>query len=184
MADEYSEIIEKHRAATKNEPAVPVRLVIVLQRGKDGLFVQPQTVGPEYELQEAHRRQGFAEGYKYADETTGNPRTFDPRGDYDCGHCNKADGERCLFVRPAPIDRVAGSCGYWEDLCAGDPELSNNEKPKPVAVYGVRKGGKPGKVFGCHECPWSSKAYAKDSRGRGSSAVKAASACHGMRVAS
>jgi hypothetical protein len=149
---------------------VPVRKVVVLKRGKDGLFIQPTTTGPEYEFEEAHRRMAFAEGYKYADETTGNTRTFDPKGNYKCGECNKADGEYCLFVceddkplEAIEIDRKAGSCGYWENLCAGDPELKNPQKPETVAVYGVAKNGEG---FGCHRCPFASKAYAKDSRGR------------------
>ncbi len=150
--------------------AVPVRLIVHLKRGADGLFVQPRTTGPKYELEETHRRQGFAEGYKYADQTTGNTRTYDPKGDYNCGRCNKADADRCLFVsegdiplKPLRIDRAAGSCGYWENLCAGDPELSNNQKPKTVSVYGVAANGKG---FGCHRCPFASRAYAPDSRGR------------------
>ncbi len=150
--------------------AVPVRLVVHLNRGADGLFVQPKTAGPKYELEEAHRRQGFAEGFKYADETTGNTRTFDPKGDYNCGRCNKADEARCLFVsegdtplKPLRIDRAAGSCGYWENLCAGDPELSNNQKSRTVSVYGIATNGKG---FGCHRCPFASRAFEPDSRGR------------------
>jgi hypothetical protein len=150
--------------------SVPVRLVVNLKRGVDGLFIQSSTVGPKYELDESHRRMGFAEGYKYADQTTGNTRTYDPKGDYNCGRCNKSDADKCLFVcegdtplKPLRIDRAAGSCGYWENLCAGDPELSNNQKPRDAAVYGVAANGKG---FGCHRCPFASRAFAPDSRGR------------------
>lgn len=151
---------------------IPVRLVVNLKRGPDGLYVQPTTTGPKYELEENHRRMGFAEGYKYADKTTGNTRTFDDQGDYPCGRCNKADGKKCLFVcegtapnyeKPITIDRDAGSCGYWENLCAGDPELNNAQKPRVVAVYGVAKNGNG---FGCHRCPFASRAFEPDSRGR------------------
>jgi hypothetical protein len=162
-----------HRALdVAKELSVPVRLVIDLKRTANGLFVEPNKSGPEYELQESHRRMGFAEGYKYADETTGNTRTFDPAGDYNCGICNKANGTKCLFVcdgstsnyqKPIAIDRNAGSCGYWENLCAGDPELNNPQKPRAVAVYGVAVNGKG---FGCHRCPFASRAHQPDSRGR------------------
>ncbi len=154
----------------RSSAAIPVRKVVNLPRDKDGLFIQPTTTGPDYEFEESHRRHGFAEGYKYADETTGNTRTFDPKGDYNCGTCNKADKDKCLFVeqgdiplKPLTIDRQAGSCGYWENLCAGDPELSNNQKSRDSAVYGVAKNGKG---FGCHRCPFASRALAPDSRGR------------------
>jgi hypothetical protein len=112
----------------------------------------------------------FAEGYKYADPWTGNTRTFDPLGNYACGRCNKADDDYCLFVteddksmHAIAINRICGSCGYWEDLCAGDPELKNPQKPRTVAVYGVAKNGIG---FGCHRCPYASKAFAPDSKGR------------------
>lgn len=142
---------------------VPVRKVVDLARGKDGLFTQPRKTGPQYELEEGHRRMGFAEIFHYADQTTGNTRTFDPKGNYNCGACNKADEEYCLLVKPDGIDRNAGSCQHWENLCAGDPELHNNIQPKAVAVYGVAVNGIG---FGCHRCPFASKAYAPDSRGR------------------
>ena len=167
------EVLSPSRSASV-EQDTPVRLVIDLPRDeKTSLFIQPETVGPEYEFEEAHRRHAFAEGYKYADETTGNTRTFDPKGDYGCNGCNKANGTKCLFVcedddplQAIDIDPVAGSCGYWEDTCAGDPELNNPQKSRTAAVYGVRKGGGPGHVFGCHECPFATDAYAPDSRGR------------------
>lgn len=146
--------------------AVPVRKIVVLPKDAAGLFIQPKTVGPEYELEEAHRRLGFAKSHFYADKTCGDPRSYDPKGDYNCGGCNKADGNKCVFVTPAGINREAGSCKHWEDLFAGDPELMANRQTKVHANYGVRKGGKLGMVFGCHECPFMSAAYAPDSQGR------------------
>jgi hypothetical protein len=170
MTESYKTAREKIDAALSR---APVRKVVILKRGSDGLFIQPTTTGAEYEFEEAHRRMAFAEGYKYADETTGNTRTFDPKGNYICGECNKADDKPyalCLFVcqdgKPLSaidIDRKAGSCGYWEDTCAGDPELKNPQKPETVAVYGVAKNGEG---FGCHRCPFASDAIAPDSRGR------------------
>jgi hypothetical protein len=168
--------------ALHKKGGAPIRNVVVLPRGRDGLFTQPKTTGPKYELEEGHRRMGFAEVFHYADQTTGNTRTFDPNGNYNCGACNKAndedgdndgDGETyCLHVcagetsdpkNPLEVDPKAGSCADWEDLCAGDPELDNPQKPKTVAVYGVAKNGVG---FGCHRCPFASKAFAVDSRGR------------------
>jgi hypothetical protein len=147
--------------------SMPVRKVVVLRRDKaTGLFSQPTKAGPEYELEEAHRRLGFAKSHFYADKTCGDPRSFDPKGDYNCGGCNKADGDKCVFITPDSINRVAGSCKHWEDLFAGDPELLANNQTKVHANYGVRKGGGPGHVFGCHECPYASDAFTPDSQGR------------------
>lgn len=154
------------RIQAKNT-SVPVRKIVKLPRGSDGLFTQPPDTGPKYELEEGHRRVGFAEVFHYADQTTGNPRTFDPKGNYNCGACNKAykdgDEEECLLVKPDDINFKAGSCQHWENLCAGDPELENNVQPKTVAVYGQARNGVG---FGCHRCPFASKAYMPDSRGR------------------
>jgi hypothetical protein len=151
------------QAIKAKNSSVPVRKVVTLPRGANGLFTQPDTTGPKYELEENHRRMGFAEVFHYADQTAGNPRTFDPKGNYNCGACNKSDGDACLLVKPADIEPKAGSCQHWENLCAGDPELKNNVQPKAVAVYGVAKNGVG---FGCHRCPYASKAIAPDSRGR------------------
>ncbi len=141
----------------------PIRNVVRLPKASDGLFKQSKKTGPDYELEEGHRRMGFAEVFHYADHTTGNPRTFDPEGNYNCGTCNKAEEDYCLLITPKGVDRQAGSCQHWEDLCAGDPELENNVQPRAVAVYGVAKNGVG---FGCHRCPFASKAFAVDSRGR------------------
>lgn len=152
----------------------PVRKIVFLPRAKNGLFQQPKKTGPDYELEEGHRRLGFAEVFHYADQTTGNPRTYDPKGNYACMDCNKSyanpddddkdgDEDDCVLVDPDDIDPKAGSCQHWEDRCAGDPELQNNVQPKAVAVYGAAKNGVG---FGCHRCPFASIAFAVDSRGR------------------
>jgi hypothetical protein len=142
--------------------ATPVRSITTPARGTDGLFVQPHAVGPKREIVERHNRDRFAGHFKYGDQEV-NPNTFDDRGDYNCGRCNQADGTRCLLVKIAKIDRDAGSCGDWEILCAGDPEMRLEEKSPDVAVYGVALNGKG---FGCHRCPYASAAYEPDSRGR------------------
>jgi len=142
----------------------PVRKVIKAPRGgKDNLFIQPKEFGPDRELVENHNRLNFANNFSYADQWTGNTRTFDPEGNYNCGICNKADGLDCLIISDK-IDRAAGSCRHWENLCAGDPELNmTGIEDADTASYGVAKNGKG---FGCHRCPYASAAYQPDSRGR------------------
>jgi hypothetical protein len=157
--------------------APPVRLVIE-PPVKDGLFVQPQMGATnedraQRELVEGHNRLGFANNYNYADQWTGNTRTFDPKGNYVCGDCNKADDAACVAVsytlappKPLKINRACGSCRHWEDLCAGDPEIRltlTNCEAVDTAVYGVAANGQG---FGCHRCPFASAAFQKDSRGR------------------
>jgi len=148
--------------AVVSERKPPVREVTNPPRGKDGLFVQPKDVSAAREVIEQHNRDRFAGHFKFADPFTGNTRTFDDRGDYNCGRCNQAVGNDCLLVK-VKIDRAAGSCGDWEITCAGDPEMMLREKSPEVANYGVAKNGKG---FGCHRCPYASAAVAPDSRGR------------------
>lgn len=140
----------------------PVRSVTEPPRGKDGLFIQPNDASAEREVIERHNRERFAAHFKYGDPEI-NPNTFDERGDYNCGRCNQADGSYCLLVDIPRIDREAGSCGDWEILCAGDPEMELREKSVEASGYGVAKNGKG---FGCHRCPYASPAYEPDSRGR------------------
>jgi ATP-dependent protease ClpP protease subunit len=140
-----------------------IRKVIESPRGTDGLFIQPSEVGPDRELVENRNRLNFANNFSYADQWTGNTRTFDPEGRYNCGACNKANGDDCLLISIA-IDRQAGSCRHWENLCAGDPELDMAGVETPdLASYGVAENGKG---FGCHRCPFAVAAIATDSRGR------------------
>lgn len=141
----------------------PTRLVNTPKRGPDGLFVQSKDVGPKRELIEQHNRDRFASHFKFADPYTGLTRTFDEQGDYNCGRCNQADGNKCLLLKIRYIDREAGSCGDWENLCAGDPEMALHEKSPEVASYGVAKNGIG---FGCHRCPYAWRAQEPDSRGR------------------
>jgi hypothetical protein len=144
------------------ERKVPVREVTNPDRGKDGLFIQPKDTSAAREVIEQHNRDRFAGHFKFADLYTGNTRTYDTRGDYNCGRCNQAVGTKCLLVK-VNISRDAGSCGDWEITCAGDPEMVLREKNVEVAGYGVAKNGKG---FGCHRCPYASAAVATDSRGR------------------
>jgi hypothetical protein len=141
----------------------PTREVTNPERGKDGLFIQPKDTSAAREVIEQHNRDRFAGHFKFADMFTGNTRTYDDRGDYNCGRCNQAVGVKCLLVKIPTIDRDAGSCGDWEITCAGDPEMVLREKSPEVAGYGVAENGKG---FGCHRCPYASAAVAPDSRGR------------------
>jgi hypothetical protein len=140
-----------------------MRLISNPKRGKDGLFIQPEARGPNRERDEAHNRERFANHMHYADTYAGNTRTYDPKGDYNCGRCNQAENNKCLLLKISSINRTAGSCAHWEDLCAGDAEMVLHEIPPNVASYGVAANGKG---FGCHRCPYASKAFSPDSRGR------------------
>ncbi len=146
-------------------PFAPARKIVTCPVGKDGLFVQSSELGPDRELVENHNRLNFANNFSFADRWTGNTRTYDPDGNYNCGACNKADGKACLLI-PIVIDRTAGSCRHWENLCAGDPELKLSvvdPETAEVASYGVAANGKG---FGCHRCPFASPAFQPDSQGR------------------
>jgi hypothetical protein len=146
----------------------PERLIQSFPKDKDGMFIQPDVLTPKLAIEVEHNRQRMAKKWDYADQFCGDTHTFDINGDYNCGTCNQAAGNKCLLVYdddkeskdgeypPLVIDRDYGSCGKYEIIDAGDPELRANRLPKSVANYGVRKGGSPGHVFGCHEC-WKKK---------------------------
>lgn len=139
------------------------RKVVTPTRDKSGLIFQPKSNGPDRERDEQHHRDSFANHFKYADPYTGNTRTYDEDGRYNCGRCNQAEEGKCLLIKIPSIDLKAGSCGDWENLCAGDSEQVLHEKSVAAAVYGVAKNGIG---FGCHRCPYASKAFSVDSRGR------------------
>jgi hypothetical protein len=149
----------------KKAQSTPVREIITPPRKVAGerLFIQPEEVGPKRELVEQHHRMGFSNHFNFADQYTGNTRTYDEKGNYNCGRCNMANGTKCLLLDIPSINRDAGSCGDWENTCAGDPEMDLHEKDPEAAVYGVAKNGKG---FGCHRCPYASAAHQPDSRGR------------------
>ncbi len=154
---------EKRATARVARGEGPARKIVMPPVGGDGLFEQPAAAGADRERDEAHNRERFANHFHYADPYAGNARTFDPKGDYNCGRCNMAAGDGCLLVKGVKIDRAAGSCGDWEDTDAGDSEVPLGEKTVETAGYGVAQNGKG---FGCHRCPFASRAYAPDSRGR------------------
>lgn len=168
----------------KPKESETVRIVYRAPMGKDGLFVQPKTedtnkARAEREMVERLNRLNFVAHFHYEDPWT--PRvgavTWDEEGDYNCGRCNKLDGkDRCLII-PIRVHPEAGSCKHWEIQCASDREMDVSQigHTAEAAVYGVSaaaiaaiKAGKSAKglVFGCHNCPFASKAFAPDSVGR------------------
>jgi len=139
------------------------RKILSPKKANEELFAQPKDNSPERETTENHNRQRFASHFNYADPYCGNPKTYDHQGNYNCGRCNQAVDNKCLLLKIAKIDRKAGSCEDWEVIDAGDTEMTLYSKHPEVASYGVAKNGKG---FGCHRCPYASKAYSPDSLGR------------------
>ena len=157
----------------KDEPQTNIRPIMVHPIGTDGLFIQPDTRKwddkrkAKYELEEAHNRERFANKFDYADPWTGNTRTYDPDGRYNCGTCNQHEETECeLLGDQVTLDLEAASCAKYEDESGGDPELDFGPKgvasPEDVG-YGVSANGKG---FGCHRCPFMNQAFEPDSQGR------------------
>ncbi len=135
------------------------RKVVNPEIAKDGLF---EDTGKYDEVQEAHLRETFVKMFQYADPWSGDPRSFDPKGDYLCEDCNKYEPNACLAVE-GKISPDHGSCRHWEDLDSGDSELKFAEKiSKDMADYGET----PKDGFGCHRCEYMSAAKSSDSHGR------------------
>jgi len=145
------------------------RKVTTPERLPSGLCKQPVDVSPDREKYENHQRLRAANELDYADRYTGNPRTVDDDGDYVCGECNKREGSKCLQVvrsdgkTAITIDTKAGSCRYWENECAGDPEAWCLYSSIDLAAYGIAANGVG---WGCARCPFSSPAVQDDSVGR------------------
>ena len=140
------------------------RQILDPRRGDDGLCIQPHDDSPQREVVENHNRQRFANHFKYADVFCGNTRTWDPEGRYNCGRCNMLyDDDGCLLLAIPKVDAEAGSCGDWEDTDSGDPEMVLHQKSIEGAGYGVAANGVG---WGCHRCPYASRAHSPDSRGR------------------
>ncbi len=136
------------------------RPIVRLPKGPDGLFVEPAK--PDW-VMIAHNQERAIKHYNYADEFCGDGNTYDPKGDYNCGRCNQAEASECLLVKIKRINRTAGSCGDWESIRAGDPEMEQHRKDPAVANYGVAKNGVG---FGCHRCPFAKHSKNTDSQGR------------------
>lgn len=145
-----------------------VRKIIEFPRDEDGLFIQPDELTPELAVVIEHNRQRMASKWDYADEHgCGNGRTLDLTGKYNCGGCNQENDGRCLAVYddsqpeaeltepPLEVNPEIGSCGKFENIDPGDPELAASRLPASVANYGEREGGDADHVFGCAECPFA-----------------------------
>ncbi len=126
---------------------VQIRPIWKFPTGKDGLF-KGEGADP---VQEEHLRQTFFQLFQYSDNHCGNPRLFDPEGNYLCRGCNKfVEGGECLLVFGV-ISGSKGSCRHWENLDAGDPELDFAVKiSKELADYGETELG----GFGCKRCQY------------------------------
>lgn len=145
-------------------PKAPVREIRNPPLGEDGLTIQPKDFSPQREVIENENRRRFEGHFKFADMYSPTSRTYDEQGRYNCGRCNQyTEGDKCLLVDIKKVDDEAGSCGDWENICAGDPEMTLGLKSVDAAGYGVAKNGIG---FGCHRCPFASAAYQPDSRGR------------------
>jgi hypothetical protein len=141
-----------------------MRPVVNLPSDADGMFVEPEELTPDVEMSLAHNRERFANHFNYADNLgAGNQNSYDERGDYNCGRCNQAQGDKCLLLDIRRIDRTAGSCEDWEKMRLGDPEMRLDRKSPDVANYGVAENGIG---FGCARCPYSRQAKNTDSEGR------------------
>lgn len=146
-----------------------VRPVETWPRGADGLVIQSKEDDTEVRRKEVHRRDAMAAELNYADETAGVSKTYDPEGRYNCGRCNKEYEVKCLVVvqkdgRTAiKVDLEAGSCRYWERICAGDAEAWRLYASINLAAYAIAANGVG---WGCHRCPWARLAYAPDDMGR------------------
>ena len=145
-----------------------VRKIVTMERGPDGLYIQPDELTPDLAVMVEHNRMRMAAKWEYADEFgCGNGHTVDITGKYNCGGCNQANGTKCLAVyddepgKALTINLQKGSCGKYEVINPGDPELATEALSAEVANYGVRKGGGTEEVFGCPQCP-----FAQDSKWR------------------
>ena len=139
------------------------RPIIAFPRDSAGLLIEPDELSPQTQMTIDHNRERFAKHYNYADEIYGDENSYDLQGDYNCGRCNQADGEKCLLVKIAKIDRTAGSCRQWESVREGDPEMPLFRESPDLAAYGVAVNGEG---FGCKRCPYSKPAKNKDDQGR------------------
>ena len=164
LIDATLAMAEALKSAAQPDDKTLVRKIVIVPV-KNGLFMQPKDVGPDRELVEGHNRMRFANKFDFADEWTGNTRTYDPEGRYNCGRCNMRYDDYCLMI-PGDINTEAGSCRHWEDLCAGDPEYRLTDakcEDREAATYGQAANGDG---FGCWRCPFASKAFEPDSKGR------------------
>lgn len=147
------------------------RPVLDWPRDSKGLYLQPtlrEYQDPKLQTLEQHNRDRAAAKADYSDQTTGNARTIDPLGRYNCGRCNQEEDKACELM---DMDLLPGhklhlesdSCGKWEIICAGDAEI-RFRRYSPVKLGFARAAN--GYRFGCEVCPLKVKAHVPDSLGR------------------
>jgi len=150
-----------------------VRVIRNPPRDKDGLCLQPDDASAEREVIMNENRQRFAGHFKYADMYVGIGRTHDEQTRYNCGRCNQEAKTKCQLLyettkgvpfQLTPEALQAGSCGDWENKCAGDPEMRLALKSLESAGFGIALNGIG---FSCGRCPFAEAARRPDSRGRG-----------------
>jgi len=162
----------KPSASEESVKVHPLRIVLRPPVGSDGLFTEPpiaqgNKAQAQREMVERINRLNFVSHFHYEDPWAriAPSSTYDTKGNYNCGACNKLDGaDKCLLI-PITVDPIAGSCEHWEIHCASDREtdISMMGVTAEDAMYGIAQNGKG---FGCHRCPYSSPAGAPDSVGR------------------
>lgn len=154
---------------SEDDTAPIVRPVETWERGSDFLVIQSPEDDPEVRRKEIHRREAMSAELNYADETAGISKTFDREGRYNCGRCNKAYEGKCLVVTQSDgktaikVDLEAGSCRYWERICAGDAEAWRLYASIDLAAYAIAANGVG---WGCARCRWARLAYEPDDMGR------------------
>jgi len=155
-----------------DNPNAPTRVIRNPTRDKDGLVIQPDDASAEREVVMNENRLRFASHFKFADQFTGLTRTHDELGRYNCGRCNQQQKGFCQLVydkvrgtllKLLPEALQAGSCGDWENICAGDPEMRLGLKSLESAGFGIAVNGIG---FSCARCPFAEPAKHADSRGR------------------
>src|ERR1041385_3497091 len=148
------------------------RIVYRPKISNNGLFTQPlpaqgNDAKAKREMEEGLNRLNFEAHFHYEDPFPPRARaeSYDEKGNYNCGRCNKQDGKSNCLIIPILVDLKAGSCKHWEIKCASDREMDVSQigHTAEQAVYGVATNGKG---FGCHRCPFAEMAKEPDSVGR------------------
>lgn len=178
--------MKKPSGTQRNTEYELIRPLALPKVTKDGMIVQPDfgdddKKWADFEFTEVHRRDGAAVLADYASvHGDGRTRAFDPKGDYQCGDCNRhidPKGEHhpeCTLMSPdIVLDLGRSSCMKWEDICGGDPEINFNkirggQYTAEELKFGtaLAKDGRDGRGFGCHRCGMQEAAKRVDSKGR------------------
>ncbi len=138
-------------------------------KDKDGHFRCPKSFTAEDEVRWAKVRLDTARISSYQDTHCGSfPNTYDPTGAYLCRGCNKITPEKECLIRIDKVqDPTHSSCGYWETINAGDPEVRYC-KPGKRDDKRIAFGTTPNDAgFGCQRCEYGQQTLPQpDSEGR------------------